>query len=97
MSQTTKTQKQNKSIAFQWIPSHIGIVGNEIAGELAYKATRVQTSVHSRPNLRRKVDEMKTVFQNEHIRENFEAAKGKSWEKIDELAAEVKINWRNKL
>jgi hypothetical protein len=36
------------------------------------------------------VDEVKKVFQNEHIRENFEAAKGKTWEKIDELAAEVK-------
>jgi ribonuclease HI len=74
-------QKQNKSIAFQWIPSHIGIVGNEIADELAKEGTRVQTSLHSGPNLRRKVDEVKKVFQNEHIRENFEAAKGKIWEK----------------
>jgi hypothetical protein len=36
------------------------------------------------------VDEVKKVFQNEHIRENFKAAKGKSWKKIDELAAEVR-------
>jgi hypothetical protein len=36
------------------------------------------------------VDEVKKVFQNEHTREYFEAAKGKTWEKIDELAAEVK-------
>jgi hypothetical protein len=36
------------------------------------------------------VDEVKKVLQNEHIRENVEAAKGETWEKIDELAAEVK-------
>jgi hypothetical protein len=36
------------------------------------------------------VDEVKKVFQNEHIRENLEAAKGKTWEKIDEIRAEVK-------
>jgi hypothetical protein len=87
-------RKQNKSIAFQWIPSHIGIVGNEIADELAKKGTGVQTSLHPRPNLRRKVDEMKKVFQNQHIRKNFEAAKGKKWEKIDELAVEVKSKGR---
>jgi ribonuclease HI len=57
-------RKQNKSIAFQWIPSHIGTVGNEIADELAKKR---QTSLHPRPNLRIKVDEVKKVFQNEHI------------------------------
>jgi hypothetical protein len=72
---------QNKSIAFQWIPSHIGIVGNEIADELAKKGTRVQTSLHPRPNLRRKVDEVKKVIQNEHTRENSEASKRKTWEK----------------
>jgi ribonuclease HI len=87
-------QKQNKSIVFQWIPSNIGIVGNGIADELAKKGTRVQTSLHSRPNLRRKVDEVKKVFQNEHSQENFEATKGKTWEKIDELAAEVKSKGR---
>jgi ribonuclease HI len=74
-------QKQNKSIAFQCIPSHIGIVGNEIADELGKKGTGVQTTLHSRPNLRRKVDEVKNVFQNEHSQENFEAAKGKTWGK----------------
>jgi ribonuclease HI len=57
-------QKQNKSIAFQWIPSHIGIVGNEIADELAKKGTGVQTFLHPRSNLRKKVDEMKKIFQN---------------------------------
>jgi hypothetical protein len=40
------------------------------------------------------VDEVKKVFQNEHIRENFEAAKGKTWEEIDELAAEIKSKGR---
>jgi hypothetical protein len=40
------------------------------------------------------VHEVKKVFQNEHIRENFEAAKGKMWEKIDELAVEVKSKGR---
>jgi hypothetical protein len=39
------------------------------------------------------VDEVK----NEHIRENFEAAKGQTWENIDELAAEVKSKGRKKL
>jgi hypothetical protein len=39
------------------------------------------------------VDEVKKVFQNEHVRENFEAAQGKM-EKIDELAAEVKSKGR---
>jgi ribonuclease HI len=70
-------RKENKSIAFHWIPSHNGIVGNEIADELAKKGTGIQTSLNPRPNLRRKVNEVKEVFQNEHIRENFEAAKGK--------------------
>jgi peptide subunit release factor 1 (eRF1) len=40
------------------------------------------------------MDEGKKVFQNEHIRDNFDAAKGKTWEKIDELAAEVKSKGR---
>jgi hypothetical protein len=40
------------------------------------------------------VDEVKKLFQNEHIRENFEAAKGKTWEKTDELATEVKSKGR---
>jgi ribonuclease HI len=56
-------KKQNKSIGFQWIPSQIGIGGNEIADELAKKGTGVQTSLHSRPNLRRKVNEVKKVFK----------------------------------
>jgi hypothetical protein len=40
------------------------------------------------------VDEVKKVFQNEHTRENFEAAKGKTWGKVNELAAEVKSQGR---
>jgi ribonuclease HI len=34
-------QKQNKSIAFQWIPSHIGIVCTEIADGLAKKIRKL--------------------------------------------------------
>jgi hypothetical protein len=37
---------------------------------------------------------VKKVFQNEHFQENFEAAKGKTWEKIDELAVEIKSKGR---
>jgi ribonuclease HI len=57
-------QKQKKSTAFQWIPSHTGIVSNAIADELAKKGTGVQTSLHSRPNLRRNVDEVKYSTMN---------------------------------
>jgi hypothetical protein len=44
------------------------------------------------------MDEVKKVFQNKHIQENSEAAKGKAWgKKIDELAAEVKSKSAKKL
>ena len=36
-----KIEKQNKIIKFQWVPSHIGIIGNEKADLLAKQASKL--------------------------------------------------------
>ena len=85
---------QNKTIAFQWVPSHIGVFGNEMADELAKKGTRTQTTFHFKPNFCKKIEEVKKAFQLEHTLENLEVARGKTRENIAELAAEVKNKGR---
>ena len=35
--------RQGKTVAFQWVPSHIGIHGNETADLLAKKGTTLQS------------------------------------------------------
>jgi ribonuclease HI len=43
--------KQGKTIAFQWIPSHVEIQGNKAANLLAKKGTTL-LSKHTEPNFK---------------------------------------------
>jgi len=46
---TTLLNRQGKTIAFQWVPSYVGIHGNETADLLAKKGTTLQNKQTS-PN-----------------------------------------------
>ena len=87
-------ENQKKWVGFQWIPSHIGILGNEIADTLAKRGTQIQILVNPEPHLRRKMEEVKKTWDHENTINNQAAAKGKQWEKAEELAKQMKLKGR---
>ncbi|KAJ9578040.1 hypothetical protein L9F63_025100, partial [Diploptera punctata] len=73
---------QNKLIVFQWIPSHIGIVGNEIADGLAKKGTKIQITTHPNSNHHRKIEEINKAFQMENLKEKLQQPEGNHGKKL---------------
>lgn len=52
IDRTRDLKRTGKSIAFMWIKGHIGIIPNEIAGELAKRAVTVRMLCHVNLNWR---------------------------------------------
>ena len=73
--------KQGKTIILQWIPSHVGISGNETADLLAKKGTTLQgrKTLHSTRTIKRLVkNKTQEMFTNEASL----ASSGKRWKNI---------------
>lgn len=71
----------NKSVAFQWVPSHIGLEGNEHADELAKKGTTIKTSETTlEVGAMKKLIASRTKIKNKL--EAMEQSENKKWHKI---------------
>ena len=55
--------KPNYKIRFAWIPSHVGIMGNEMADRLAHDAAIKGTGGHESIT----ISQFKTQFENEYL------------------------------
>lgn len=72
----------NKIITFQWVPSHIGIEGNEKADYLAKKGTKIYAPAkNSIPFLSIKLL-IKSRFKAERLEYLQKISKGKKWESL---------------
>ena len=43
---SNKLSEENRSITFHWVPSHVGIIGNELADKMAAEAADLQNVQH---------------------------------------------------
>ena len=76
-------QKLGRQITFQWIPSHIGIRGNEAADRLAKKGTTLHQTV-TLPDITSAKNMLKTVTKNGNENCIKEHTKSKIWNNIDQ-------------
>ena len=70
----------HKSLVLQWVPAHCGIVGNEMADQLAKKGcTLIQNLITDKPFISVKSN-IQEQYRQKFIDRMKESAKDKSWE-----------------
>jgi GH24 family phage-related lysozyme (muramidase) len=79
--------KQEKTIAFQWIPSHVGIHGNETADLLAKKGTTLLNK-HTELDFKTVKRLIKQKTQEKYLKEAITLSSKTQWQNI-------KSTWEN--
>ena len=84
---TTLLNRRGKTIAFQWVPSHVGIHGNKTADLLAKKGTTLQNK-ETLPNFGTIRRLIKQKTQEKFFQEAIASSNKKQWQNI-------KSTWEN--
>jgi ribonuclease HI len=77
-----------KKIHFQWVPSHIDLLGNNTADDLAEKGTRLQGQHNNSFNVHTLTHLIKTRSEKKVYKELSQLSQGKQWTNIDKT-------WKN--
>jgi ribonuclease HI len=74
---------QGNYVILQWIPSHVGLTGNEQADYLAKKGTAIKQKPKQQLNLDRRLKEIKQSVEYSSQKELEQRLKGKRYENIN--------------
>ena len=80
---------QKKTIILQWIPSHIGLFGNDQADYLAKKGTKIKQKPKHKISLNKRLAELKIAMHDSRQEELKSILTGKKYEKIAEFTQKI--------